>query len=141
METFTIKRTSDLALIEPLHRELFGKKAKLDGTHFWLVWQKGKDYPVGFASARNSTVKGWGFLSRAGVLKEARGHSLQKRLIETRTRWSRGRRHKGILTYVATWNTASIVNLFKCGFKAYDPVEIPKRDGYIYFCKRLKRKA
>lgn len=142
---FTVRQTEDRAAVELLHKKLFPND-QFDGEFFWLVWESGKDYPVGFATARKSKQKGWGFLARAGVLKEARGNNLQVRLIRARVKWAKSLGLKGVLTYAANRNSASICNLLKAKFKIYDPEELKKRkwgpstrDGFVYFHKTFKQ--
>jgi GNAT superfamily N-acetyltransferase len=143
---YKIKRTTDREAVEELHLKLFGAEIPLDGTDWWLVWKTGEDEPVGFATGRPSTVKGWYFLARAGVRKNERGQGLQKRLIRVRRAWAKKQGFVGVLTYAATWNSPSIVNLLKSGFTIYDPETCrknkwypTKRNGFIYLKHRFKK--
>jgi GNAT superfamily N-acetyltransferase len=141
---YQIRPTKDIEAVKELHTKLFGTKCSLDGTDHWLVWEQGKSYPVGFCSGRKSSVKGWYFLARAGVLREARGKNLQQRLLRIRERRARTLGLVGCLTYVANWNSPSLVNLLKLRYTVYDPCirvnrkwKKEKRDGYLYLSRRL----
>jgi GNAT superfamily N-acetyltransferase len=140
---YHIRRTTDLEAVKRLHSRLF-PKTQLDGDAHWLVWEDKSPEPVGFASARESTVKGWLFLARAGVLPAHRGFGLQGRLIAVREKWARANGYKFSLTYVANWNSGSLINLLKAGYTVYDPgvkkrkkLQLDPRDGYTYLHKKL----
>jgi ribosomal protein S18 acetylase RimI-like enzyme len=79
---------------------------------------------VGYAGHRlPPELPGMAFLSRSGVLPEARGIGIQKRLI--RARLAHIRRHSpGVthaVTYTAVSNAASSNSLIACGFKLFWP--------------------
>lgn len=145
---YEIRRTTDIEAVKELHTKLFGKKCSLEGTDHWLVWETGKSYPVGFCSGRKSTVRDWYFLARAGILPEARGKNIQQRLVRTRERRARALGLVGCLTYVANWNSPSLINLLKLGYKQYDPAvrrgrkwRTDPRDGYAYLQRRIVKKS
>src|SRR5690606_22351986 len=127
---------------------LFGDDVQLEGDVHWFVWESGKDYPVGFCSAGISMLtdedgnRCYAFLSRAGVLPEARGHKLQRRMIKVREKWAKDQGLKGASTYVANWNTRSLINLLKSGYQIYEPHSYKrgkwspiKRDGFTYLIR------
>ncbi len=77
--------------------------------------------PCAFAGAK--TIDGGGsiYLARAGVVPEARGQGLQRRLIQVRLRWGRSIGATSAITYTLANNLASTNNLIRCGFVRYDP--------------------
>ena len=56
---------------------------------------------------------------RAGVVKDARGRGLQKRLIRTRVAYAKRNRIPRCYTYVWVANYASMRSLIDCGFRPY----------------------
>ncbi len=88
---------------------------------WWLVYDEYYSLPIGYANLRRSHK--WadcGFLARAGLLPEARGHGVQKRLI--RARIAKARRIGWSYLITNTYrNPASVNSLIACGFKAYIP--------------------
>lgn len=143
---FRIVQTKEKEAVKVLHSLLFSDSPWDDeGQYFWLLYEKGKYYPVGFCvGRRNQHNKRWFMLLRAGVLPESRGHNLQQSLIEVREKLARQLRCKGCLTTVANWNTPSLMNLLKSGYTVRDPlvkrgkkmVTAP-RDGYLTLCKEF----
>lgn len=102
----------------------------------WWIAYDGKK-PVGFAGLQASKrFTETGYLVRAGVLPEARGAGLQKRLIRVRTRRAK------VLGYVAcisdtTDAPASANSLIACGFKVYVPSKPWAFNNTIYWRKWL----
>jgi GNAT superfamily N-acetyltransferase len=104
-----------------LHRECFGYSAPLTAPwmeHTWLAYQD--DLHVAFATLQPS---GWGngYLARAGVVEEHRGHGLQRRLIRARERKARQLGLKRLYSDT-TENPASARSLEKCGYTNFTPV-------------------
>lgn len=88
---------------------------------YWLVYDE-ENFPVGFCSCHGLTSeKGVVFLSRAGLLKCARGNGLQKKMIQTRCRWAKRNGFHTAITYTVRDNAASFYNLQRCGFTLYLP--------------------
>lgn len=113
-----IRQTKDLQLVQWMHRQCFPHDEWDErGTH-WVAWVDG--YSAGFCSARPLYGESGCFFCWAGVLKWARGHGLQRRLIRARLKWAK-RHYSYALTYVSPDNYASLANLIKCGFQIYDP--------------------
>ncbi len=56
-------------------------------------------------------------LGNVGVLKEARGQGLQRRLIRVRERWGRAQNALRARTYCSADNAASVSNLMRCGYR------------------------
>lgn len=142
---FYLRRTSDEAVVRELHERLFPGIPFDECPAYWLVWKDGTEYPVGFCAVRRAhSNRAWAFLARAALLREARGHGIQRRMIEARERWARSEGMEGTLTYVSNRNEASLVNLLRQGYHIYDPDFLVngkrrrgKRDGFIYLAKRL----
>lgn len=138
-----IKYTEDIDTIMDLHQAIF-KDREFDDVethHLFLVTQD--DQPVGFAGYE-LMPDGGGLtanLTRAGLLPIARGGGLQKKLIQARLRHAKRQGATYAITYVASWNCASLNNLIKCGFSFYIPAAIPEAEqydhGYLYLQKKL----
>lgn len=107
------------------------------GNHHWLAEVFG--IPVAFASIRETrTDKCCVFLSRSGVLPEARGQGLQKRLIQVRLNWAIRRGYKEVVSYVGHANSASIISLLKSGLVIYEPEYKWAGSGFLYFHGSLR---
>lgn len=113
-----------------------------EGAMWWVVWCG--EHPVGYAGLRPCKAevnRGIGFLNRAGVLKEHRGKGLQKRLIRVRERAAVAAGMREVVTYVASWNCASINSLIACGYKTYCPDTKWGGTGAVYLWKKLTKKG
>lgn len=113
-----------------------------EGAMWWVVWCG--EHPVGYAGLRPCKAevnRGIGFLNRAGVLKEHRGKGLQKRLIRVRERAAAAAGMREVVTYVASWNCASINSLIACGYKTYCPDTKWGGTGAVYLWKKLTKKG
>ena len=108
--------------VRRLDRILFSTDDALDtsrGEH-WLVWSAG--VPVAFSSVKVlSNDPGTVWRLRSGVLKEHRGHGLQRRLIRASQLWTGDIGMKCLIGNTAAWNHYSAVNFFRCGFQMFDP--------------------
>lgn len=92
---------------------------KLHGD--WWIAYAGKT-PVAYAGLHKSTKEfNAGYLCRAGVLAEARGHGLQRRLIKVRVRAATLNGYASVVSYTHPHNAHSINNLIACGFRAFAP--------------------
>lgn len=76
---------------------------------------------------------GIGILCRAGVVEEARGHGLQKKLIMARTVFARNLGLRRVTTYTHTTNLPSMNNLMASGFRLYEPPKGWAEDGFLYW--------
>jgi ribosomal protein S18 acetylase RimI-like enzyme len=93
------------------------------GSHWWLV-ENGRGQPVAFAGMMPSrTMKGWAYLSRAGVHPKFRGHGLQRRLLMARRGRARVMGYAGLLTDTSYDNIVSSNNLMDAGFRLFKPAE------------------
>lgn len=118
---FTLRRTDDLGAVRKLHEVVMPGDDWVGDDHtFWIARDPiGK--PVGFCSAIYRPERGYVYLSRAGVIKTARGHGLQRRMIRARVAWARRQGASEVLTYTILKNYSSFPNLLKCGFQFYSP--------------------
>lgn len=105
-----------------------------DDGAWWLAEDKGE--PVGFAGIKPSLQ--WMdtmYLCRAGVVPEARGKGLQKRLIRARETYARNMRMTWLISDT-TNNPASANSLAACGFRMFEPSR-PWGNRYtLYWRKR-----
>jgi GNAT superfamily N-acetyltransferase len=91
----------------------------LDSGDWWLAF-KGKQ-PVAYAGLCWSPhMQGYGYLCRAGVHPEHRGHGLQGRLLRARENRAKQLDMLGLVTDT-TGNVPSSNNLIKAGFKMFTP--------------------
>lgn len=108
-----------------------------EDSYWWVLYQ-GR-HPVGFAGL--SPVANWptaGYMCRAGVLREHRGHGLQRRLIKARIRKARALGWSYLITTTYD-NPQSANNLIKMGFKMYTPADRWGADGTCYWIKDLTK--
>jgi GNAT superfamily N-acetyltransferase len=137
MQTYSIKRTHDIELIEKLNKLLFPlDELETEFCHFcWVLYYNGK--PVGFATSCLRDNGKRVFLSRAGVLPQHSGRGLQKRLIKARLAHAKKIGIKRCTTYVKMENIASQKNLLRCGFMPYWPRKKFICNTFVYFEKIL----
>lgn len=91
-----------------------------DSAEWWFAYNnEGK--PKGFAGAKFWEPDNYVCLCLAGVVPDARGKGIQKKLIRARVNWARNIESKGVYTYTSRWNYASANNLMQCGFKLFEP--------------------
>lgn len=141
MTKYKLKRTWDFTTVSELDRKLFPDDDRLKfspDSAYWLLWHNKK--PVGFCVL--SPVEGkinqdTCYLSRSGILKDHQGKGLQRRMIQTRLRYAKEHGFDAVLTYTVVWNTPSLVNLLKCGFKTFEPA-YRWAGTAIYFVKTFK---
>jgi len=108
------------------------------GALWWIVWL-GKT-PVAYAGMRlcqDPRNEGLAFLNRAGVVPAHRGRGLQKRLIRARVAAARRLAVNELVTYVMTYNVASINSLVSSGFRFYSPATKWGGTSAVYLCKAL----
>ena len=140
MGRLRIRQTDDLELVSELDRACFGSTAtalkgdEFDHSIWWIAELDGK--PVAYAGLHPEPVGGKpmlclpevdpgpptydkAFLCRAGVLKEARGQGIQRKLISVRVACAKRLGIPRVYTYVSTANVASMKQLVRCGFEPY----------------------
>lgn len=135
---FTIKRTYDWDLVITLYRKIFptDEFTLTQDDILWIVYNGKK--PVGFCSLCPLKHElGVAFCSAAGLLWEARGKKLHKRMIRVRTRWAKKNGIKTLITYTVYFNTLSARNLLSNGFELYLPAYKWAGTGMLYFRKDL----
>jgi GNAT superfamily N-acetyltransferase len=110
-----------LQLIAELDRLCFpdDEPYPVEGAQWWLALGPG-GVPLGYAGAKVMPLDRHTYLCRAGVLPQARGRGLQRRLIRTRLAWARKVGAVGCYTYTIA-NPASANSLISCGFRAFEP--------------------
>ena len=131
---------SNRKILDELDKDIFptdiGCKKRQPGRFWWLVYAGKK--PIGFAGIEYGSRDA--FLCRAGILKEHRGHGIQRKLIRYRENHAKKMNVKDIITYVHSQSTSSINNLIKSGYLAYDPENHwagTLRTETLYLCKKL----
>lgn len=121
--------------VDPAHPETAATLTKLHGACFpdfdpftqlhgdwWIAYDRETKAPVAFAGLWPSVrQQGAGYLVRAGVLPEARGKGLQRRLVKVRVREAKKKGWIALYSDVAPGNAHSLNNLFAEGFRAFIP--------------------
>lgn len=125
--------------IAALDRECHGDNAHpVDLDSFnpecWLATGP-KGVPVGYGVA--VLIAGVVYLRRAGVVPEARGVGLQRRLIRARVAWARTVGASHVETYTLPDNPWSMCSLIDCGFRPWEPPDRYAGDGRVYWRRDL----
>jgi len=136
---YSINRTMNYDLMTELNRKIFGKGLDLifKNHKCWIVW-KDKE-PVGLCSYKDFG-DGIAFLSRAGMIREHRGHGLQQRMIRIRLRACKEAGFKTAITYTTNDNGPSFHSLQKAGFFLYCPQDPWAGTDKLYWRKSLQSK-
>jgi GNAT superfamily N-acetyltransferase len=113
------------------HRD--DKRERFDRGIWWLASEDGR--MVGYAAA--AVDEHVLYLTRAGVLPEARGRGLQRRLIRARVQHARRLGLTRCYTYTVPWNWRSTNNLIDCGFRLWLPARPWATKNCLYFFRRL----
>ena len=114
-------RPAIVAAIHNIHEACF-PGYEVPGLHgdWWIAYAAGK--PVAFCGLWPSvSTPGAGYLCRAGVLPEARGLGLQRRMVRIREREARAKGWTTLFSDVDPENPPSMNNLFACGYRAFRP--------------------
>jgi GNAT superfamily N-acetyltransferase len=131
---FAIRKTNNIPLVEVIHSEIMPfDRLPFEAAVFWLVWNQCYD-PVGYCALTIIDPE-IVFLSLCGLLPEARGNGLQKRMITVREKWARRNGYRVMITYVLKSNPHSYENLIKRGFMLYIP-EYEYIDGPVFYFKK-----
>ena len=132
-------RDADVAkTLHYLHKKCLPGDELFDITtgHWWIVYDEFM-LPIGFAGmVRSYSWYDCGYLCRAGVVKEWRGHGIQKKLLKTRELYAKKLGWNWLISDT-TDNAASSNSLISSGFKLYEP---SKPWGYkhtLYWRKKL----
>lgn len=136
MATIATRRTQSYKALGELNRKLFGDGLGMDFSKHecWSVHLAGK--LIAFATYKavgGDTV----FLSRAGVLPEARGQGLQKKLIKARCNHAKKAGYSWAVTYTSPENAPSFTSLQACGFLLYLPEYRWAGTEMLYWRKKL----
>lgn len=134
-----IHHSADYTTVKRLDVELFPGDPRIPSTdHSWIV-SDATGRAVGFATGKVWTPDNYFYFTRCGVLPEARGLGLQRRLIKTRTTYARKLGCKGIYTYTLPFNTASSNNLIGCGFRLWRPAYKWAGAECLYWAKEIDK--
>lgn len=117
----------DEQLFPPAHNVAPG----LDRGAWWIAEIDGR--VVGYAGALVWEPDRCLYLTRAGVLPEARGRGLQRRLIRARVAHARRLGLTGAYTYTLNWNEKSANNLIACGFRLWWPARPWAAKSAVYW--------
>lgn len=137
-----VRQTDDLDQIVELDRVCFPLDKVISGVTledsiWWLATVDGA--PVGYAGLYPMPTEGnKAFLSRAGVVLEARGHRLQQKLIRVRTAYAKRLGFDRVYTYVVTSGVPSMRSLVRCGFVPYH-YSLEDEGAFLYLEKVLKK--
>jgi N-acetylglutamate synthase-like GNAT family acetyltransferase len=102
---------------------------------WWIASEDGND--IGFAGlTRSISWTDCGYLCRAGVVPNARGKGVQKKLIRIRIRQAKTFGWKWLITDT-TNNPASANSLIACGFKLFEPTKPWGFKNSLYWRKKL----
>jgi GNAT superfamily N-acetyltransferase len=134
--TFAIRHTGESDdIIDELDRQLIGFIAHGPEDEAWLV-TRNDGTPAGFATGK--ITDGWFYLTSCGVIPEARGQGLQRRLITTYEKWARKQCALGAYTYTLPFNVASGNNLISAGYKLWRPAVPWAGVESVYWRKAFK---
>lgn len=134
-----IKRTDDVDLVRELDRTCFPRdtpmvEGDVEKAWWWVAYHDKE--PVGFAGLLQQDGGAKGCLYRAGVLPQARGGGLQKRLLRAREAHARKVGIPRLYTYTSIFNYASMNTLIGAGYRPYY-ADIEGENGFQYFQKML----
>lgn len=125
--------------LELLHRLTFfdtAPLAKFDQGAWWIAYQDKE--PIGFCGVTPSTYRrNTGYLKRAAVLREHRGHRLQRRFVRVRENYARKHGWEALYTDTVDYNVGSSNNLIACGYKLFEPEPRWNGDHFLYWRKML----
>lgn len=110
--------------INEMHLALFpGLKVVETHIGYWWIVRGAKDKPVGFCGLWHSVQrpKDTGYLARAGVLDDARGYGLQRRMIRVREAKCRSLGLMRAVTDTDYANIYSANNVLRCGYELFRP--------------------
>lgn len=92
----------------------------IGGERVWWAAGQRSGSALAYAGVSPLREQGLAYFCRAGVVPQARGRGLQRRLLRARIAWCRKNKLEPITDTTAD-NVASINNLIAVGFKAYVP--------------------
>ena len=106
----------------------------LPGRYWWLAFTA-SGRAVGYAGLGVIDGGEYGYFCRAGVLATHRNRGLHRRLIAARMRQAKRLGMRGVITYTAVGNSASINALLSRGFKSYVPEHAWAGERFCYWRK------
>lgn len=106
--------------------------------YWWVVTEHPTRKVVGFCGSRYMPADRYVFLCRAGVLPEARGKGLQRRMIRTRVAHAKSIDAVGCYSYTSYDNYASANNLIRCGFLLFEPNYAWGGNGAYYLYRDVR---
>lgn len=127
--------------IRELHTEIFRDSAPQidpDIGHWWLAFaiDEGREL-AGFCGLTPTYADAsLGYLKRAGVRRDHRGHGLQRRFVRVREAKARRLGMRAIITDTSD-NPPSANNLIDCGYHIYTPPNLWGFNHTIYWSKDL----
>lgn len=110
------------------------KQEELEGNdcYWWLAYHRRT--PVAFAGLVPSRLyPNAGYLKRAGVLPEHRGHGLQLRFFRAREAKARSIGWTMLISETVLDNVHSANNFIRAGYKIFEPDEKWARDSIFWF--------
>ena len=109
---------------------------RMSSGKWWIAIDE-HGVPQGFASVHGGQqFSDCAYLSRAGVMPEAWGKGLQRRLIRARVAYARKAGFRWAITDT-TCNPRSANNLIACGFRTWAPHNPWALDYSTYWSKKL----
>lgn len=131
-----IRQTEDMELIQEMDGICFPGEdlPYLETATWWVASEDGHE--IAYAGGVQDT-DGYFFLNRAGVLPEARGRGLQRRLIRVRCQYAHRHSMRSCYTYTVAHNPASSNNLIRCGFILWRPADPWAGDEALYWYRRV----
>jgi GNAT superfamily N-acetyltransferase len=125
--------------IAEMHQECFPDYDTMPTNtgHWWIAYDE-EDTPVAFAGLWPSVrLPATGYLCRGGVLPQARGAGLQRRLIRARERKALKLGWLAMISDTVLGNYASANNLIRCGYRMWIPPTLYASDQAIYWRREL----
>lgn len=135
---YRIRQTQDRWTAGLMDRVCFpdDETETFEGSELWFVVND-EHNPVAYAAGNVYRPDKALYLNRAGVLPEARGSGLQRRLVRARVAWAKGRGLRMVYTYTVPSNIHSINNLIACGFNAFQPSVPWNGPGFCYWIREI----
>jgi GNAT superfamily N-acetyltransferase len=135
----SLRRTEDVDLVAELDRACFPVdvpmvQEKIDHAWWWVARLGGE--PVAYAGLLAQDGGAKAFLCRAGVLPQARGGGLQRRLLRAREAHARRVGVPRLYTYTSVFNFASTNSLLAAGYRPYF-ADVAEGNAFVYYQKML----
>ncbi len=106
-------------------------------THWWIVYDEANK-PVGYSGAKLWAPDNFVYISRCGVIPEARGNHLQQRTLRAIERWAKKIGADGM--YTDTYRNVPSGNSFiRAGFQLFWPEELWATTESTYWYKQWRK--